>query len=345
MSTSDHCRDSELEDGQKQGRYNRPDSVVFIGHTSNLPSIFCLFQRMKTVKEENEGVEALHWSFLSSPPGPVQIKRSHHSSCIGGDSVRNSLLVFEKNYVAVFGGYGYGLNSQVPSRLNDLLFIHPDTNQIQVVQSVSEEKPCSRVSASLCSLLGGILLFGGRRNPSCAFADLWFFDVNEEKWYSVEYDSSLPYPGARWSGSITSLSETHACLYGGRNTSSIFGDLWTIHLVRSADHITASWFCLYDCKDSIYNANQSPGSRFDVCLLPLCSESKSSCTHDYLLVLGGKSSLIGDCLFSPPPSGVDASTKPFLFKCSKRQWLDVTFDDALNQILNPRVVLSLQPHN
>lgn len=300
---------------------------------------------MKTVKEESGGAEALHWSLLSPPPGLVQIKRNHHSSCICVALVRNSLLVFEKNVVAVFGGYGYGVDSQAPSRLNDLLFIHPDTNQIQVVQSVSNEKPCPRVSASLCSLLGGILLFGGRGNPSCAFADLWFFDGNEEKWYSVEYDSSLPHPDARWSCSIASLSETHACLYGGRDASSIFGDLWTIHLVRSADHITASWFCLYDCKDSIYNANQSPGSRFDVCLLPLCSESKASCTHDYVLVLGGKSSLIGDCLLFPSHSGIDASAQPFLFKCSKRQWLDVSYDPALNQVLNPRVVFSLQPHN
>lgn len=299
---------------------------------------------MKTVKESG-GAEALHWSLLSPPPGPVQIKRNHHSSCICVALVRNSLLVFEKNVVAVFGGYGYGVDSQAPSRLNDLLFIHPDTNQIQVVQSVSNEKPCPRMSASLCSLLGGILLFGGRGNPSCAFADLWFFDGNEEKWYSVEYNSSLPHPDARWSCSIASLSETHACLYGGRDASSIFGDLWTIHLVRSADRVTASWFCLYDCKDSIYNANQSPGSRFDVCLLPLCSESKASCTHDYVLVLGGKSSLIGDCLLFPSHSGVDASTQPFLFKCSKRQWLDVSYDPALNQVLNPRVVFSLQPHN
>lgn len=197
--------------------------------------------------------------------------------------------------MAVFGGYGFTQHANTPSRLNDLLLIDTHSNTIKEVQVRSEEKPCPRMSASLCSLLGGVLLFGGRGNPSCAFDDLWFFDLDQERWYSVDYDASLPHPEARWSCSITSLSETHAALYGGRDSASTFGDVWTLHLVRSDDHIAASWFCLYDKRNSIYNANESPDSRFDACILPLCSQTRSTCTHDHVLILGGKSSLLGDC--------------------------------------------------
>ena len=203
-------------------------------------------------------------------------------------------------------------DSKMASRLNSLYLLDALTNNLELVASTQENGPSSRIASSVCWIDNGILLFGGRTNPSTPLGDLWYFDLDSRTWYDLtsKADKSLSaWPSPRWSTSFQSMGDRVAVLFGGRDSSSEFGDCWSLHFAKETR--TATWFCLYDNTNSIYNAEPSPGPLFRACLLPLCPPtSLPHSTHDSFLVLGGTSSL-------PPTSSL------FHFKLSKRQWSTV----------------------
>lgn len=178
------------------------------------------------------------------------------------------------------------------------------------------DDPAPRLCSAICAVCDGILVVGGRTNPSQPLMDPLFFDLSNRRWLRVESEGTVPAP--RWSHSLTRLTDSFCVLFGGRGADSIFGDLWSLHVTRDDHCVHVTWSLLYDCTNSLYNANTSPGPRFGACLLPLCSPSANGCTHDELLILGGMTDLDGS---------YDASSTLFRFKLSKRQWFTETACD------------------
>lgn len=178
------------------------------------------------------------------------------------------------------------------------------------------DDPAPRLCSSICAVCDGILVVGGRTNPSQPLMDPLFFDLHSRHWIPVESEGSIPAP--RWSHSLIRLNDSFCVLFGGRGSDSVFGDLWSLHVTRDEYSVHVNWSLLYDSTNSLYNANTSPGPRFGACVLPLCSPSASGCTHDELLILGGMTDLDGS---------YDASSTLFRFKLSKRQWFTETVCD------------------
>lgn len=220
-------------------------------------------------------------------------------------------------------------DTKMASRLNSLYLLDALTNNLELVSSTQENGPSSRIASSVCWIDNGILLFGGRTNPSTPLGDLWYFDLDTHTWHDLtsKTDTSVSaWPSPRWSTSFQSMGDRVAVLFGGRDSSSEFGDCWSLHFAKET--LTATWFCLYDNRNSIYNAEPSPGPLFRACLLPLCpTNSLPHSTHDSFLVLGGNSSLQPS---SSPPSSL------FHFKLSKRQWS--TIPSARFDLQNCRVL-------
>lgn len=206
------------------------------------------------------------------------------------------------------------------SRLNSLYFLDVSTNSLELVSTTEGNRPSGRIASSLCWIDNGLLLFGGRTNPSTPLGDLWYFDLDSHSWVDLTSNSSATTaasgvstsacPSPRWSSSFQSMGARVAVLFGGRNSTSEFGDCWSLHFAKES--LTATWSCLYDNTNSIYNVEPSPGPLFRACLLPLCpSNSLPHSTHDSFLLLGGSSSL---------PRASSPSHSLFHFKLSKRQW-------------------------
>lgn len=88
------------------------------------------------------------------------------------------------------------------------------------------------------------------------------------------------------------LNDSLCVLYGGRDSIHIIDGCWSVHVVKEENQVKLTWYLLYDSANSIYNANESPGTRFGCYLLPICN---SSCQHDEVIVIGGMTDLDGTC--------------------------------------------------
>ena len=90
--------------------------------------------------------------------------------------------------------------------------------------------PSPRLSSSICSVCDGILVVGGRSNPSSPFFDPWFYDLRQQQWIATVSDGNQPEP--RWSHSLIRLGDSYCMLYGGRNHQRVFDDCWSVHVTR-----------------------------------------------------------------------------------------------------------------
>ena len=148
-----------------------------------------------------------------------------------------------------------------------------------------------RLFSTICAVCGGLFVVGGRTSPSQPFLDPSFYDLQTQQWLSVSSEGSQPQP--RWSHTMIRLHDSLCVLYGGRDSDHIFGDCWSVHIVKDDNHVKLTWFLLYDSTNTIYNANESPGTRFKCCMLPICNDS---CQHDEVIVMGGMIDLDGTCM-------------------------------------------------
>lgn len=192
--------------------------------------------------------------------------------------------------IAIFGGYGYSANATSPRRLNDLIFLDPVTNSIRSYFPPSLEGPPPRVFGGMCALKDGLLLFGGRKNPNCAFNDCWFFDFSTNHW--IQFPAISSFPAARWNYGLVSVNAHVALLYGGRDVNQVFGDCWSVFVKKNPDStFECKWFLLYDSHNTIYNNNESPNVRFSPLLTPVWQQG----ICDEVLIWGGIKSLTGEC--------------------------------------------------
>lgn len=278
---------------------------------------------------ENNSADTMQWKPL---PCSEQLERFQHSSCRSDYLYSFLFIVPGTNYIAIFGGYGTQPDSKMASRLNSLYLLDVLTNNIELVSVPQENCPSSRIASALCWIDNGILLFGGRTNPLTPLGDLWYFDLDHHTWHDLTSKadttlSSSPSPSPRWSTSFQSMGDHVAVLFGGRDSTSEFGDCWSLHFTKET--LTATWSCLYDNTNSIYNAEPSPGPLLRACILPLCpTNSLPHSTHDSFLLLGGSSSLQHTL-----------SSSIYHFKLSKRQWS--TIPTAHFDLQNCRVLFSL----
>ena len=128
-------------------------------------------------------------------------------------------------------------------------------------------------------------------------------------------------------------------MYGGRDGNRVYGDCWSVHVVKEENQVKLTWFLLYDSTNSLYNANESPGTRFGCCLLPLCS---GSCQHDEVIVIGGMTDLHGTCKCFCDYFRVDSSSIPYLFKISKRQWFVLSVSEGFDLLQHLNSIHSTQ---
>lgn len=193
--------------------------------------------------------------------------------------------------IAVFGGYGYSANASSPSRLNDFVLLNTQTNQISFYLHSKTSSPPPRVCHAMCAIDGGVIVFGGRKSPSCPLNDCWFMDLQTNTWTEIPLPSTCPSP--RWNCGITAINNHVAVLYGGRNDQTVFGDCWSVFIKRNNNsQIECKWFLLYDTDNSIYNNNPSPGYCFSPIVLPVYRND--SC--DEVIIWSGMKTLLGECM-------------------------------------------------
>ena len=173
--------------------------------------------------------------------------------------------------------------------MNDLILLNTKTGAIDSYYSSGLHMPSPRLGSSLCCLQEGLFLFGGRQNPSSPLNDCWFFDFSSLQWIQLTDLPTCPSP--RWSCSMVPVNAHMAVLFGGRSTTDVYGDCWSVFLKKhSTGEIECKWSLLYDSQNSIYNGNPSPGPCFQSIILPIVQNDLC----DEILVFSGMKNLLGE---------------------------------------------------
>jgi len=143
------------------------------------------------------------WSSVAAPsPPPARFEASMAALDAGG-----------REEVVLFGGMVGN-----PGDTSDDTWLFDGTTWSQVMTATS---PPARMNASMATLGGRVVLFGGQAGIGGAFGDTWTFDGTN--WSAV----TVPGPPARAFASMATLGN-EVVLFGGADvTGTAIGDTWT----------------------------------------------------------------------------------------------------------------------
>jgi tRNA(Phe) wybutosine-synthesizing methylase Tyw3 len=257
---------------------------------------------------ETGGSDGL-WRLVRDPDGKALdscvLRWGHTATTVGAGAFGEPLSadsVCSSSSIVVFGGLGLGeAGSIAQSRLNDVVRLKtvPGSDTIVAERlSVGGAKPQARVrhSASLVQK-NKIVYFGGRASPIHPFGDVAVLDVSSvnPKWLpSVTFTSSQA-PAARWSHGSAVVGES-IFIYGGRNASTVFNDLWKLDLSSNGEH--ATWERI--------DVPSGPGPRFMHAMLAM---------GDRIVVYGGMHTRLAS-----EDQGYDGSI--FVFDTTAHVWMN-----------------------
>lgn len=160
-------------------------------------------------------------------------KRAFHTSFIGSSSA-------EKVDLIIHGGSNFTINntqSFVPPYHNatyqhinifsDTWAYNLPTDQWRLIESVQSPGPLTSAAMDYDENKQG-WLFGGFNStfPFTFLNHLWRYNFTEDQWYLVGANGDPGAPPARWACQLMSDKDGHLFMYGGRNTTHIFNDMW-----------------------------------------------------------------------------------------------------------------------
>ncbi|KAK8803700.1 hypothetical protein WA158_001394 [Blastocystis sp. Blastoise] len=250
------------------------------------------------------------------------LRRRAHSSCNISD-----------DFVCLYGGFG-GKENNKDDRLGDIIYIQKIDENVHISSPSFTICPPKRQYSSLCKYGQNMLLFAGRQGPSKAYNDVWILDIEKNIWKEVVIEGNGPKP--RWHTAMCSVSRETIAIYGGRDETHIYGDMWLLRIIQREDQYIGSWSLLYDYMDPKYiedigdiapnmdpnnenigsiQDNKGPGALFMHNMVPICmpienNSSPTQCNHDYICIFGGYNNLEGHA----------SESSIYIFKLSKRYW-------------------------
>lgn len=84
---------------------------------------------------------------------------------------------------------------------------------------------------------GQMILFGGGRPEGEFYNDVWAFDIEDETWCLIEPAGTLP-AGRIDPAAIFNAAGNEMLVFGGRNATTYFNDLWSLSLTPGAENWT-----------------------------------------------------------------------------------------------------------
>ena len=119
--------------------------------------------------------------------GDIPLPRAHHSACaIKGDR----LFIFGGYYSSkqrLNDAYILTMSNMTWKRIKDQPIIKEPMNEVSEIGA-----PSPRANHSACYLNGKVYIFGGHGGTNYqrkTFNDLYSFDIEDQKWEQIEYES------------------------------------------------------------------------------------------------------------------------------------------------------------
>lgn len=141
------------------------------------------------------------------------------------------LCILDEGMVLMFGGRTGGSSSNL---LNETWIYNAISNQWQMMSpTINGVGFNARIGMGLSSIGNGrVLMFGGDNNSS-TFNDTWVYNLNQNQWSRMEPTIITPMGNvfsARTDAMLTYIGGDRALLFGGRNGTSTYNEVWMYDL-------------------------------------------------------------------------------------------------------------------